>query len=184
MFYLQTNGMLTAVNTHTGKEQWSFLVEEALAKIAGMQANVNGLEIYAADGDPVVYYDDQNGDGIINGADRVWIYFGLRRGGKSYYALDITSKNAPVFKWKITNETGTGKICNGTSTCAAAPEFNELGQTWSTPAIGKIKYLFGATNNPPALIFGGGYDPAKTACRQAPAPWVAPCTSSTAMTGP
>jgi len=159
MFYLQTNGMLTAVNTHTGKEQWSFLVEEALAKIAGMQANVNGLEIYAADGDPVVYYDDQNGDGIINGADRVWIYFGLRRGGKSYYALDITSKNAPVFKWKITNETGTGKICNGTSTCAAAPEFNELGQTWSTPAIGKIKYLFGATNNPPALIFGGGYDP-------------------------
>ena len=63
-----------------------------------------------------MYYDDQNGDGIINGADRVWIYFGLRRGGKSYYALDITNKTAPVFKWKITNETGTGKICNGTST--------------------------------------------------------------------
>lgn len=234
MYYVQNNGMLTAVDTSTGREKWSFLVEEALPKIAAMQANANGPEIYAADGSPAVYYDDQNGDGIINGSDRVWLYFGLRRGGRAYYALDITQKDTPRFKWKITAEQPTlagnmtaalntltvgwaanfavgmqvkvagagaagadltanitaivgnvftlsaaagttvagalvttvgtplvAKVCNATSTCAATPAYNELGQTWSTPNIGKLKALFGVTNNPPALIFGGGYDPAE-----------------------
>ena len=159
MYYVQTNGMLTAVNTHTGQEKWSFLIEEALPKLQAMQANVNGPEIYAADGDPAVYYDDQNGDGVINGADRVWIYFGLRRGGKVYYALDITAKDTPRFKWKITNESGTGKVCNASPNCATNTAYSELGQTWSSPVLGKIKALFGAPNNPPALIVGGGYDP-------------------------
>jgi len=163
MYYLQTNGMLTAVNTHTGQEKWSFLVEEALPKIQAMVANVNGPEIYAADGDPVLFYDDVNGDGNIvsSDGDRVWLYFGLRRGGKSYYALDVTNKDAPVFKWKISNETGAGKICRNSSHCtsAGASVFSELGQTWSTPSVGKIRFLYGASNNPPAVIFGGGYDP-------------------------
>ncbi len=236
MYYVQNNGMLTAVDTSTGLEKWSFLIEEALPKLASLQANVNGPEIYVADGSPAVYYDDQNGDGIINGADRVWLYFGLRRGGRAYYALDITQKDTPFFKWKITAEqpalTGTmaaasnflfvgwianftvgqqvtvagagaggadltatisaingglnrftlsasasttvanarvetvgtplpAKVCNATSTCATTTAYNELGQTWSTPNIVKLKALFGVANNPPALIFGGGYDPAE-----------------------
>lgn len=161
MFYLQTNGMLSVVNTHTGKEVWAFLVEEALPKLQAMQANANGPEIYGADGDVVAYFDDQNGDGIINGSDRVWIYFGLRRGGKSYYALDVTNKNSPQFKFKISNETGTGKVCLGTSTCSTVSQYSQLGQTWSTPVIGKVRALLGAANNPPAVIVGGGYDTAE-----------------------
>ena len=236
MYYVQNNGMLTAVDTSTGKEKWSFLIEEALPKLASLQANVNGPEIYVADGSPAVFYDDQNGDGIINGADRVWLYFGLRRGGRVYYALDITQKDTPFFKWKITAEqpsltgdmtsgqnkiqvgwsasfavgmqvtvAGAGasgadltatitaingaqtqitlgatasttvagarvttigtplpaKVCNATSTCGAVAAYNELGQTWSTPNIVKLKALIGAANSPPALIFGGGYDPAE-----------------------
>ena len=73
MYYVQNNGMLTAVDTNTGREKWSFMVEEALPKIAAMQANVNGPELYAADGSPAVFYDVANGDGIINGSDRVWL---------------------------------------------------------------------------------------------------------------
>jgi type IV pilus assembly protein PilY1 len=34
-----------------------------------------------------------------------------------------------------------------------------LGQSWSSPTLAKIRALFGAPNNPPALIVGGGYDP-------------------------
>ena len=237
MYYLQNNGMLTAVDTSTGREKWSFLIEEALPKIASLQANANGPEIYVADGSPAVYYDDQNGDGIVNGSDRVWIYFGLRRGGRAYYALDITLKDQPFFKWKITAEqpslndgtmasgssnlfvgytanfavgmtvkvAGAGpsgadltanitaingsetrmtlsttasttvanarietvgtplsaKVCSASSTCANNSAYNELGQSWSTPNVVKLKSLFGTTNNPPALIFGGGYDPAE-----------------------
>ena len=234
MYYVQNNGMLTAVDTNTGREKWSFMVEEALPKIAAMQANVNGPELYAADGSPAVFYDDANGDGIINGSDRVWLYFGLRRGGRALYALDITQKDTPFFKWKATSEqpsvTGSmsagsstlnvgwtanfaagmqirvagagasgadlvttissltstqmtlgasastavanarvetvgsplsGKVCNASSTCAATPAYTEMGETWSTPNIAKIKALFGVANSPPALIFGGGYDPAE-----------------------
>ncbi len=239
MFYAQNNGMMTAVDTHTGQEKWSFLIEEALPKIAALALNHNNPEIYLADASPAIFIDDQNGDGIINGADRVWLFFGLRRGGRVYYALDITQKDTPKFKWKITNEqptltgdmtagnnritvgdkanfavgmtvtvtaagpggsdltatissiTGGGthidlssnagntvvgalvtavgsplaaRICNGTSSCttAGAAPYSELGQTWSVPAIiPQMRALVGLPNNPPALIFGGGYDPAE-----------------------
>jgi len=49
-------------------------------------------------------------------------------------------------------------VCNATSTCTTQAAYTELGQTWSAPVLGKIKALFGAPNNPPALIIGGGYD--------------------------
>jgi Tfp pilus tip-associated adhesin PilY1 len=39
--------------------------------------------------------------------------------------------------------------------------FDELGQTWSTPAIVNLRKFGTATNYNPALIFGGGYDPAE-----------------------
>ena len=55
----------------------------------------------------------------------------------------------------------SGKVCNVSSTCAATPAYTEMGETWSTPNIAKIKALFGVANSPPALIFGGGYDPAE-----------------------
>ena len=55
----------------------------------------------------------------------------------------------------------SGKVCNASSTCAATPAYTEMGETWSTPNIAKIKALFGVANSPPALIFGGGYDPAE-----------------------
>ena len=44
---------------------------------------------------------DGNGDGIINGSDKVWIFFGLRRGGSSYYAMDVSSPNSPSLMWHI-----------------------------------------------------------------------------------
>src|SRR5208282_4336630 len=95
VFYVQDNGMLTAVDANTGKEQWSFLIEEAIPQLSAMLASNNGPEIYVADGSPAIFYDDENGDGIINGSDRVWVFFGLRRGGRVIYALDITSKDQP-----------------------------------------------------------------------------------------
>ncbi|MDB5812234.1 MAG: Tfp pilus assembly protein tip-associated adhesin PilY1-like protein [Betaproteobacteria bacterium] len=161
VYYLQNNGMLTAVDAQTGREKWSFLIEEALSQLPTMQLNNAGPEIYVADGSPQVFYEDNNGDGIINGADRVWLYFGLRRGGRVYYALDITQKDTPLFKWKITAASGTGKVCLGTAACSSVSQFDELGQSWSTPQIGKLKVLDALPTRPPALIFGGGYDVAE-----------------------
>jgi type IV pilus assembly protein PilY1 len=160
LFYVQNNGMLTAADANTGQEKWSFLIEEAYQQIAALAANNNGAQIDIADGSPAIFFDDQNGDGIVNGSDRVWLYFGQRRGGRAMYALDITAKDAPIFKWKIRATGGSGKVCTGAGACVDVAAFDELGQTWSTPAVGRIRNL-GIGNNPPAVIFGGGYDPAE-----------------------
>ena len=161
VYYLQNNGMLTAADSRTGLEKWSFLIEEALPQLSALRANNNGPEIYVADGNPEVYVLDRNANGVIEPADgdRVWLYFGLRRGGRSIYAIDVTSKDAPLFKWKITANGGTGKVCVGTAACTSVPAFDELGQTWSTPLVAHIRKL--DASGDPALIFGGGYDPAE-----------------------
>ena len=158
MFYVQNNGLFTAVDSATGIEKWSFMIEETLPKIAAMIADSSGQQIDVADGTPSIYFNDANGDGIITtgGTEQVIAYFGLRRGGRVYYALDITDPLVPKFLWKIDANSTPAKKCVQSGTCASAPEFNKLGQTWSTPFIGKIR-----GNANPVLIFGGGYDPAE-----------------------
>jgi type IV pilus assembly protein PilY1 len=155
MIYLQNNGLVTAIDTATGIEKWSFMVEEALPQIQAMINDSAGTQINIADGTPSIYIEDVNSDGNINGADKVWLYFGLRRGGRAYYAIDITNPDVPVFGWKIDNSTGAAKMCVANGVCTTASQYNELGQTWSTPFIGKVR-----ANTNPVLIFGGGYDPA------------------------
>ncbi len=66
----------------------------------------------------------------------------MGRGGNGYYALDVTDKAAPAFMWRI-----------------GAAELSGVGQTWSTPTIGRVN-VSGATQNSQklVLIIGGGYD--------------------------
>jgi type IV pilus assembly protein PilY1 len=152
LFYLTNDGLLHAVDANTGREQWAFLVEEALPQLQGMQINGSGVQIQAADGSPAVYVRDDNRDGIINDSDQVILVFNLRRGGRSVYALDVTAPSAPRFLWKITGD-GGGQLCTG-GTCASQPLYAELGQTWSAPVVTRVN---GHSN--PVAIFGAGYDP-------------------------
>src|SRR5690606_24003621 len=97
IFYLTNDGLLHAIDAATGREKWAFLVEEALRSVSGILANGSGPSLDLADGSPSVWIDRGNGDGIVNNSERVWIFFGLRRGGRAYYALDITDIDAPKF---------------------------------------------------------------------------------------
>jgi len=73
---------------------------------------------------------------------KVYLYVGMRRGGRFLYALDVTDPTQPKFLWRKSNtDTDT--------------QFNVLGQTWSEPRIARIK-----GNDNPVLIMGGGYDAA------------------------
>jgi type IV pilus assembly protein PilY1 len=155
IYYMSNDGVVHAVDTNTGKELWSFLVEEAFGKIATLMADNAGPQVDAGDGSMSLYIEDTNGDGIIQPGEKAWLYFGLRRGGRSIYALDVTNRLAPQFKWKATAESGSGQLCTGT-TCTANAAFNELGQTWSSPEAGKIRSPGGAGTV--ALFFAGGYD--------------------------
>jgi len=151
LFYLSNTGLLHAVDANTGRERWAFMVEEALPQLGAMLANGNGEQIQVADGVPAVHVKDVNGNGVVEAGDQVIVTFGLRRGGRSQYAIDVTNMAAPAFLWKITAE-GGGQLCTGT--CSSQPLYAELGQTWSSPVVGRVA---GVSN--PVVMFGGGYDP-------------------------
>ena len=100
------------------------------------------------DGGLTLWADDQNRNGYIDSAsnEHAFLYAGMRRGGSSYYAFDVSDKDAPQFKWQIAGGPG------GTA------GFEELGETWSRMSPTTIKY---GSNEKKVLIFGGGYDNAQ-----------------------
>jgi type IV pilus assembly protein PilY1 len=129
-----------------GGEAWAFMPPEALPALDRLRTNAAGTPIHPStmDGSPVSYTLDSNGDGSIRSADgdKAYTFFGLRRGGKSYFGLDISDPDAPSHLWTI-------------SKGAAGSDFAELGQTWSTPQLGRLR-VNGVVM--PVLVFGGGYN--------------------------
>ena len=130
-----------------GAESWAFMPRAVMEDLDRLHSNLGGTPIHpiTVDGPPNVYIVDNNNDGslISSDGDIVYAFFGLRRGGKNIYALDISNPDAPKFLWSL-------------SKGSAGTDFAELGQTWSKPSVGKIT---DASNNIiPVLIFGGGYN--------------------------
>jgi Tfp pilus tip-associated adhesin PilY1 len=160
LFFLTNDGLLHAIDGATGQEKWAFLVEEALPFVNAAMTNANGASLDLADGSPGFWLDRGDRNGIVDGSERVWLYFGLRRGGRAYYALDITNINAPKFMWRITPT----ERCVGAS-CSASSDYALLGQSWSTPVAARVAATTGASgarpngNADPVVMFGGGYDP-------------------------
>jgi len=135
--------------THSVDETWAFMPKEFFYKYKALRINDSSMsKIYGIDGEITAHITDGNGDGIVNGSDTVWIFFGLRRGGTSYYGVDITKPAAPALLWHIKRgDTG----------------FEKLAQTWSKPKIGFSKINISSGVAKPVLFFGGGYDPVKDA---------------------
>jgi type IV pilus assembly protein PilY1 len=127
-----------------GSETWGFIPNSALPYQDRLRLAQVGTPVHpiAFDGSPVVYQIDNDLDGNIEpgDGDKVYAWIGMRRGGKAYYAFDITDPDAPKFLWSI-DKSDTG--------------FGELGQTWSTPGVGWLDSGSGAKL---VIGFGGGYN--------------------------
>ncbi len=159
--YMTTNeGFLHAINasdgnpsTTDGNELFAFMPKELLPNLNILKGNTTtATRTYGLDGPMTIWHDDLNNDLLVlnpddtvqssNGKDEhVYLYFGMRRGGNNYYALDVTNRNSPKLKWKIEG--------------GVPGDFEELGQSWSKMTYAKIKFA-GAEKD--VLIFGGGYD--------------------------
>lgn len=124
-----------------GEEVWAFAPRRVMNvhKKLHDQAFSVGSHTYAVDEAPVVFIQE-NGDGTIQPGEQVWAFFGLRRGGTAYYALDISNPDNPSLMWSV----HPGKA-----------GFGNLGLTFSTPVVGRVMVSGVET---PVLIFGGGYD--------------------------
>jgi type IV pilus assembly protein PilY1 len=148
LFAGTNEGYLHAIDTADGHELFSFMPQELLPRLESLFIDsAASPHPYGLDGPLTYWMKDLNGNGVIldsggniESGEHVYIYQGMRRGGKSYYALDVTNRNAPVYKWKITGGSG---------------EFSELAQSWSAATKARIK-LAGVDKD--VLIFGGGYD--------------------------
>lgn len=136
-------GFLHMISGDDGGEDWAFTPKEFASLHKTLRANKASVaHPYAVDGTPVAYIYDKNNDGTISGSDeKVYLYFGLQRGGNAYYALDISDPDKPQMLWHIDNTTAG---------------FGLLGQSWSTPTLGRVGGFDG-----PVLFFGGGFDPNK-----------------------
>lgn len=135
----------TTSAVENGDEVWAFMPRSAMNIQKRLMDNSAGtpLHPYGVDGESVTYVYDANKDGTIlaSDGDKVYLYFGMRRGGRHYYALDITTPDTPKLLWHISN---------------ASTGFSELGLTFSTPKV--IKVTYDSYTKKPALVFGGGYD--------------------------
>jgi len=149
MFTMTNQGLMHAVditdNTFGGNEIFAFIPQELLSKLKDQQANTSGSNhLYGLDGSISYWHEDLNNNHKIDPGEKVILYFGMRRGGNHYYALDVTDLNlgaTPDLQWRIDGGTGT---------------FVKLGQTWSRMTVTRVPWSGGTKK--PVLIFGGGYD--------------------------
>jgi type IV pilus assembly protein PilY1 len=151
VIYVGTNdGMLHAFDDTNGSEKWAFIPPDLLPTLKNIVEG-SGHQYYV-DGSPQVYIKDVDHDGNIDSGDgdKVIIIFGERKGGTSYCALDVTNPDDPQYLWRI------DKVNNAATYNIPAPTtvISELGQTWSDPAIGKVKVV---TTDTIVAIVGGGY---------------------------
>ncbi len=144
------DGMLHAFNATTGVEQWAFIPSSVWKNLHLLTPTVPAPHPYFVDSSPKVadvwlYHDPSD---TTKSADewRTVLVCGLRKGGKTYFALDITDPSNPVYLWQYPKSTDAATLAI-------------VGQSWSEPYIGRVKIEKdgGLVERWVALI-GGGYD--------------------------
>ena len=118
------DGMLHCFNDETGAEAWAFVPKEQFSRITDVY---NGDHSYFLDGSPTVA-DIKNGKKMV--------IFGERRGGRHYYALDISDISHPDYLYTVTTS----------------------GQSWQKPQF--IRSAVDASTTGKGFLLTGGYDDA------------------------
>ncbi len=141
--FVGTNGgPMHAFKDSDGSEVWGFIPREQLSRLQLLSDNIDAHDYYV-DAPPVVYDDHTNKT----------LFFGERRGGYNYYALDITDPAAPIYKYTVNQDIlATAINFDGDAFGTDA----NLGQSWSSPTAHKIKT--GTSSSEDVFLMAGGYD--------------------------
>jgi type IV pilus assembly protein PilY1 len=165
VFITTNEGLLHALDARTGIEKWAFAPRELLYRLDLLRDLVSETDLkdrrdswfYGLDGTVRVLRIDRDRNGPIEPerGDKVFLYFGMRRGGSSYYALDVTSPDAlPKLMWG-----GPFALPDGA-------------QSWSNPVVGETirsniadgnygvhdGFNNGHPENRYVVLIGGGFD--------------------------
>ena len=144
IFVATNEGYLHAFDTDSGEEMFAFMPEALLKNIKPQYSGLSARDhVYGLDGS-LTFWGDQD-------SANKYLYFGMRRGGNAYYALDVSTITAPKLLWSKSN---------------SDTDFANLGQTWSTPYLARVgaegkTCQSGAKNCREVVIVSGGYDKAE-----------------------
>ncbi len=151
VFAGSNDGMMHAFDDSDGRELWGFIPPNLLNTLQALHADTNAPFV---DGSPRAYLSyEYNADGTIKTVLEAILIFGERRGGDHYYALDVKDPDNPKFLWEIGPD---GRVYL-TSAKDYLTEYQEMGQSWSSPIIGKIDD--GTSGGKWVVFIGGGFDP-------------------------
>ncbi|MBL8281112.1 pilus assembly protein PilC [Acinetobacter junii] len=150
MMQNQKNAFLSETSSTLGKNNLFYGIDapwtaytQYVAKADGtLTVNDSGRVAQNASGDDIA----------IKGLQ--WVYGGLRMGGKSYYALNLSDLDNPELKFHI--DPASSKIYKSSSTTTGVTALSYMGQSWSKPTIAYVK--FGGVKKL-VMFVGGGYDP-------------------------
>lgn len=121
------DGMLHAFDRTTGNELWAYIPSFVLPNLYMLADNgYMSNHHYYVDGSP------QIGDIYVNGAWKTIVVGGLNKGGRGYYALDVTDPANPKVLWEFQD--------------------NNLGYSYGNPIITK------RTDGTWVVVFGSGYE--------------------------
>ena len=141
VFVSTNDGMLHAIDAKTGEELSAFMPKEILEETAFREADPqleqpgNRRVTYGLDGTWTVWRQGASD----SAPDKVYLFGGMRRGGKNYYALDYTNPEKPKILWVLKGGEG---------------DFGNMGQSWADPTFGFVKI---GGDRVPVLAIGGGY---------------------------
>lgn len=169
-----TQGLLHVVDASDGKEVFAFAPNEMMQNqpkaflseklssggssnlFYGIDAPWAAYTQYIAKADGTLTVNNSGRTVTTSGEDITlkglqWVYGGLRMGGRSYYALDLSDITNPTLKFHINPD---GAI-NADQTPNADNPLSYMGQSWSKPTLGYVK--FGGQKKL-VMFVGGGYD--------------------------
>ena len=153
LFFASNDGAFHAIDTSDGSERFAFIPQDQLPNQLSYFVNdANSERVYGLDGPLTIWQEENPEDDDINidasDGDYVYGFYGMRRGGSNYYAMDLTNLDSPKLKWTI---------------FGGSTGFQDLGQTWSKPIRAKVKWDCDSNGENcttrRVLFFGGGYDP-------------------------
>jgi type IV pilus assembly protein PilY1 len=153
-------------NRGTGAELFGFMPWQARQNIKNLRIDNPADRHHYVDGSPQaadvwIYPTPTSATKAVNGSEwRTYVVTGMRDGGKSFFALDVTDPTAagfPTHVWDFPSEADPNTTAN------AASILPYLGEGWSQPVITRVRVKIGANNNSGkgferwVMIIGGGY---------------------------
>ena len=177
-----TQGLLHVVDSESGKEVFAFAPHEMMERqpkaLLEESKSGPGNLFYGIDAPWAAYTEyvnNKNGSLTVGQSDyssternkltgKQWVYGGLRMGGRSYYALDLSSISSPVLKFHIDPANQTihyGAYKDADNNDVAAGEHSNvgalsyMGDSWSKPTLAYVN--FGGKKKL-VMFVGGGYD--------------------------